>query len=396
MIPKGEINPFNPGDGMIPPEITGRDKEQEELKSYLERLQHKIPPSNNIIICSPRGNGKTVLLRWFERLIKEENEKNIDTLWLTPEEIPTTELLLAELARSDWRTRLAKDFQISLGANVSPEASGLPLSGANLRLDAGTQGQKIRNLLTKELTARCRKKPLVVIIDEAHTLEIEVGRTLLNASQKTRAEAPFLLSLAGTPGLQAHLAQMGATFWERSGRMYPNLLSNNDTEKALVEPLKKYGITFEEDCLQTITEDTQGYPYFVQLWGDKLFDALKKRGQGHIDEAIAKQALTDVESRRRYFHRDRYSEIKDEQLAPLAAKLGEAFTRQLSLSEDQLEQILQNAPLPPDITPQETEKKLHSLGYIWQGGPDNDTDWVPGIPSLMKYVQERASYRQAS
>ena len=103
-----------------------------------------------------------------------------------------------------------------------------------------------------------------------------------------------------------------------------------------------------------------------------------------------------MESRRRYFHRDRYNEIKDEQLAPLAAKLGEAFTRQPSLSEHQLEQILQNASLPPDITPQETEKKLHSLGYIWQGGPDNDTDWVPGIPSLMKYVQERASYRQVS
>ena len=107
-----------------------------------------------------------------------------------------------------------------------------------------------------------------------------MGRTLLNASQKTRAEAPFLLSLAGTPGLQTHLGQMGATFWERSGRMYPNLLSNNDTEKALVEPLKKYGITFEEDCLQAITEDTQGYPYFVQLWGDNFLTRSKSAGKG--------------------------------------------------------------------------------------------------------------------
>lgn len=392
MIPQHEISPFNPGDGIIPPELTGREKEQHELKSCLARLQQKIAPSNNVIVCSPRGNGKTALLRWFERFIKEDNAKTIDTLWLTPDEIPTTELLLDQLARSDWRAKLAKDLQISLGATVSPEALGMPLGEANLTLQAGTtQQQKFRNLVAKELTARCTKKPLVVIIDEAHTLDIETGRTLLNASQKTRAEAPFLLILAGTPGLQNQLQRMGATFWERSERLYPNLLSHRDTTKALVKPLEKYHITCEEDCLEAIIQDTQGYPYFVQLWGDKLFDALKQRGQARISQDITTLARNEVDVRKKYFYRDRYNEIKEARLASLATTVGIAFSGQPSLAEHQLGQLLHKAALPAEMTPEEAEAILHELGYIWQGDPDNESNWIPGIPSLMKYIEQRVT-----
>ncbi|MCY4337719.1 MAG: ATP-binding protein, partial [Gammaproteobacteria bacterium] len=246
MIPPQELSPFNPGDGIIPPELTGREQEQHELQGCLARLQQKIAPSNNVIVCSPRGNGKTALLRWFERFIKEGDAKTIDTLWLTPDEIPTTELLLNQLVRHDWRTKFAKDLQISLDATVSPEALGMSLGEASLTLQTGAaQQQKFRNLVARELTARCMKKPLVVIIDEAHTLDIETGRTLLNASQKTRAAAPFLLILAGTPGLQKQLQRMGATFWERSERLYPNLLSYRDTADALLKPLEKYPVTCE-------------------------------------------------------------------------------------------------------------------------------------------------------
>ena len=54
----------------------------------------------------------------------------------------------------------------------------------------------VRNLRA-ELTARCRKRPFAVLLDEAHTLDLEVGRTLLNASQQVRDEAPFLLCWQG-------------------------------------------------------------------------------------------------------------------------------------------------------------------------------------------------------
>ena len=43
--------------------------------------------------------------------------------------------------------------------------------------------------LTERLTARCRKKPVVVLVDEAHTLTRDVGQLLLNLSQEVRANA---------------------------------------------------------------------------------------------------------------------------------------------------------------------------------------------------------------
>ena len=50
--------------------------------------------------------------------------------------------------------------------------------------------------LTERLIARCQTKPVVVLLDEAHTLAREVGQLLLNVSQEVRADAPFLLVLA--------------------------------------------------------------------------------------------------------------------------------------------------------------------------------------------------------
>ena len=63
---------------------------------------------------------------------------------------------------------------------------------------------------TDLLAERCAREPLVVLLDEAHTLDKDVGKVLLNASQKVRARAPFLHRYQprhcrdpGSPGRQA-------------------------------------------------------------------------------------------------------------------------------------------------------------------------------------------------
>ena len=69
------------------------------------------------------------------------------------------------------------------------------------------------------------KAPLVLLLDEAHMLDPEVGRELLNASQEVGRDLPFLLVLAGTPNLQSHLGQMGASFWNRAEQVRVGRLS---------------------------------------------------------------------------------------------------------------------------------------------------------------------------
>ena len=132
-----------------------------------------------------------------------------------------------------------------------------------------------RENLREKLTARCRKRPLAMLLDEAHTLDPGVGRMLLNASQQVRANAPFLLVLAGTPGLAAHLGAMNVSFWSRlgEGRLGIGLLS----DAAAAPPGRSAGGSrprHRRRRPRPVVEESQRYPYFVQLWGAALWSGI--------------------------------------------------------------------------------------------------------------------------
>ena len=127
--------------------------------------RRRVPP-HDVALMGPRGNGKTVLLNWFKRACRG-HAKAVDVVAVTPNDIPTREALIDVLAPP---SGMAKLLPRKVGVAAVGSVEWAPPSGA------------VRNLGTK-LTARCRRKPLAVLLDEAHTLDIEVGRTLLNTSQ---------------------------------------------------------------------------------------------------------------------------------------------------------------------------------------------------------------------
>ena len=59
-------------------------------------LEHGRGAPRDAIVVGPRGNGKTVLLRWFQREI-EAGETNIDMVRLTPSDIRSLDSLATEL-----------------------------------------------------------------------------------------------------------------------------------------------------------------------------------------------------------------------------------------------------------------------------------------------------------
>ena len=201
---------FTPGTGATPPALTGREREQAVLTRCLADLLGGSSPPHDVVVTGPRGTGKTVLLNWFERACRDDGP-NVDVVKLTAADIPTRDALIEVLAPPPG---MAKLLLRKLGVAAVGSVEWAAPSGS------------MRNLRA-ELTARCCRKPLAVLLDEAHTLDLEVGRTLLNASQQVRADAPFLLVLAGTPGLAGHLGAMNASFWIRlgEGRLGIGLLS---------------------------------------------------------------------------------------------------------------------------------------------------------------------------
>ena len=68
---------------------------------------------------SPRGNGKTALLRWFQRDI-ESGENDIDVIWLTPSEIPGLDILATELVPPGRFSSLRPETPLVLGRHRAP------------------------------------------------------------------------------------------------------------------------------------------------------------------------------------------------------------------------------------------------------------------------------------
>ena len=167
MKPAASPRLFTPGDGADPPAMPGREEHQAVLSLCLADLVAGQSPPHNVVLIGPRGNGKTALLNWFKR---ECRRSHVDAVALTPRDMADVPMLIAELAPP---SRLKRLLPRKVGVTT--------LGSAEWEAQAGAPAGLARRLIT-----RCRKRPLAVLLDEAHTLDATVGGTLLNASQQVR------------------------------------------------------------------------------------------------------------------------------------------------------------------------------------------------------------------
>ncbi|MDE0440727.1 MAG: AAA family ATPase [Gammaproteobacteria bacterium] len=319
----------------------------------------------------PRGNGKTALLRWFDHEIVAS--RAADAVSLTPDDITHTDDLSGVLFPS-------------ILERIGKTEVKVPQVGS-MSVEGGRVGS-----LTRRLISRCRRRPRVVLLDEAHNLDLNVGRTLLNVSQRVRAEAPFLLILAGTPNLVDRLGLMGASFWDGSKRLDIGRLDAPASFDALAKPLVEHGAVVTPGTLDSVVAESQLYPYFIQVWGDALWAALRERGTTAVDASIVAVAEPRFQERRDEYYANRYRELRREGCLPVASAVARAFANQASTNEDRrtltdegLDRAIGTAlPGTDGDAKQAAATRLRELGYIWQ--PAGRIDWEPGIPSLMGYV----------
>lgn len=161
------------------------------------------------------------------------------------------------------------------------------------------------------MAERAKAQPLLLFLDEAHTLTPEAGRLLLNAAQEVGNSAPFLLVLAGTPDLPARLSEMSASFWGRAEKIRLGRLEEGPTAEAIRRPLRDEGIALDEDALARIVRESHGYPYFTQLWGRALWVALRRApGSGdRVTPEVLEAAFSLFEEKRDDYYLDRYFEL---------------------------------------------------------------------------------------
>lgn len=199
--------------------------------------------------------------------------------------------------------------------------------------------------------------------------------------------------LAGTPGLTLCLDRMSATSWNRAKHIGVGPLDEDAAADALVRPLAEQdpAITFDAAALRRVLDESQCYPYFLQLWGAALWDAATQRAAARIDQAMVAQASCAFEMERNAYYEHRRDELERQNLLPAAGAIADAFASRALLAQDELNGVIADA-LASDSTPETVQHRdrLAMVGYVWKPPGAGDRR-QPGIPSLMRYLRSPAA-----
>ena len=385
---------FKPGFGKVPPELAGREDEMAVITEALDDLGARSCPAANIALVGPRGNGKTVLLRWVQAQVDRRDDK-IECAVLNADRFNSHHDLVDAVANEGV-------FSALVGEGVS---EAVKLFGSEVAFSRQGAAKK---LLRPVLEKRCSENGLAILIDEAHTLDRypDAARAFFNEVQALDMR-PLLLILAGTPNISARLDKIEATFWDRLDKIGIGLLDAEAAQKALRIPLERMGYGVNADTLEKAANEAQHYPYFLQVIGRELHHAAKSDtgmlGRGNeIGGAILKKALKKFRLARNNYYSGRYQELRARGILRSAEAVARLFASQKRNSiptaaieaavaqsiDTKLEQLAKRrGEVDPAVW---VEEELRYAGFFWSHiGQEEFCE--PGIPSLMDYTLARVA-----
>ena len=301
-------NPYTPNAGARPPVLVGRQDELDAFEVLLDRLRAG-RSEQSMIITGLRGVGKTVLLSEFRasaidrnwlvievEIAKHDNEQFRNIL---AREVRKT--LFAIAPRTKWVGKLKRAARVlkSFTLTVDPQGTltvNLEVEPLEGEADSGALDADLTDVLVALGEAAAQhNQGVVLLLDEIQFLTRLQLEALIAAIHKTvQRQLPITLTAAGLPQL-AELAGEAKSYAERLFR-FPAIgkLSDSDARQALIEPAYASGVRFSDAALNTATDFTDGYPYFLQEFGQASWNLSEGP---EINAADARMAKTEVEEK---------------------------------------------------------------------------------------------------
>lgn len=277
-------NPFAPGAGTPPPELTGRGQVLADAETAILRMKEG-RPARSALLLGLRGVGKTVLLGRVGVIASDAGAKEVmieaqESRSLPELLVPRLRAVLVQLSAREQTYQLAKramatlrqfagTFKVTMG-DVEYVVDALPGVA-----DSGDLQEDLAELLVAVgEAARASGQPLVLLLDEVQFLgAADLGALIMAMHRLSQRNLPILLYGAGLPQL-AGLAGNAKSYAERLFE-YPEIgpLDPKAAADAIRIPIERQGASIQADALELIVEKTQGYPFFLQEWGSQVWRA---------------------------------------------------------------------------------------------------------------------------
>ena len=392
-------NPFAPGAGTPPPELAGRDELLDAIHIATERTRRR-NSARSVLLLGLRGVGKTVLL---DRVHDEAQGAGLATVMLEVTDRNSLPALLAaelhpvllRLSRQhrvhDLAVRAALrvlagfvsglklkygDFEVAIDAPVEP---GVADSG-NLELDLTALFEALGAAASASDTA------LVVIVDEMQYLpKTELSALSAALHRAAQRRLPILLAAAGLPQLRGRVAE-AKTYAERLFEFREvGPLDEKASGDAVAKPIRARNADIAPDALQTIVEETRGYPYFLQEWGKHAWDVAER---SPIDSGDVARASTEVTAALDAgFFRARFDRLTPTQKRYLRAmaELGPGPHRSGEIARALDRKVTALGP---------TRAQLIAKGMIWSAARGDTAFTVPSFDRFMRRVMPGDEWRE--
>jgi hypothetical protein len=279
-------NPFAPGAGAPPPELAGRDAVRESVRVAIERTRLG-RPARSALMVGLRGVGKTVLL---DRMCEDARTAGIACVRLEAPEgrslpallAPQLRVTLLELSRREQAKDLAEralralaGFARSLKVRFGDIEVGLDFPPEAGLADNGDLDQDLPALLEAVGdAAHAAGTAVVLFVDELQYVPEAQLAVLISALHRcAQRRTPVTMVGAGLPQLRGQTGE-AKSYAERLFE-FPTIgpLEPADARRAIEKPIRDEQAAIDDDAIERIVRETQGYPYFLQEWGKHAWDA---------------------------------------------------------------------------------------------------------------------------
>ena len=380
-------NPYAPGAGTRPPEMVGRDDLREAARIALERIRIG-RPSKSIVMVGLRGVGKTVLL---DQISEDAEANGVLPLRIEAPERRSLPSMIAPQLRSalirlsnreavrahaqrglralaGFASALKVKYQdIEVGFDFEPEP-GLADNG-----DLETDLQDLFQVVGAAASAG--DSCVAIFLDELQYVEQDQLAALITALHRVaQRRLPVTMVGAGLPQLRGGMGN-AKSYAERLFD-FPEVgpLSRSDAMLAISKPAQCEGVEIEAAVLQAIFDRTEGYPYFLQIWGKHLWDVADSSPITEANFAPASaQAIADLDQSFFLVRFDRLTPLEKTYLRAMA-ELGAGPHRSGDIAQVMNREVSSLAP---------TRAQLIHKGMIWSPSHGDTAFTVPMFDEFM-------------